>query len=88
MRFIASLADPDRTFIVAPMGQSGQPGDRHYDDMIALWIRGGLLPLPLTPAGVQAVARKRLTLAAAPPATATRTSTAETSRESGQSVTE
>ena len=65
IRFIASLADPDRTFIVAPMGQSGQPGDRHYDDMIDLWLRGELLPLPLSPEGTRAVARRRLILAAA-----------------------
>lgn len=63
IRFVASLADPDRTFIVAPMGESGQPADRHYDDMIRPWLRGDLLPLPLTPTGVAAVARRRLVLA-------------------------
>ncbi len=90
IRFVASLADPDRTFIVAPMGQSGQPGDRHYDDMIALWIGGELLPLPLTPAGVQAAARTRLTLAAAAggPDSASRTSGAETAKESARSAVE
>ncbi len=66
IRFVASLADADRTFIVAPMGQSGQPGDRHYDDMIDPWLRGELVPLPLSRSGAQSVARQRLILAEKP----------------------
>ncbi len=61
MRFTASLADPDRTFIMAPMGQSGRPGNRHYDDMIRRWIEGTVVPLPLSRDGAERIARNRLT---------------------------
>ncbi|HUX11979.1 MAG TPA: penicillin acylase family protein, partial [Spirochaetia bacterium] len=62
MRFTASLADPDRTFIMAPMGQSGRPGNRHYDDMIQKWIECEVVPLPLSRRGAESVARERFTL--------------------------
>lgn len=64
MRFTASLADPDRTFIMGPMGQSGRPGNRHYDDMIHPWIEGRVVQLPLSREGAEGVARDRLILRA------------------------
>ena len=62
MRFTASLADPDRTFIMAPMGQSGRPGNLHYDDMIRPWIEGEVVQLPLTEEAARRIARNRLLL--------------------------
>jgi len=62
MRFTASLADPDRTFIMAPMGQSGRPGNLHYDDMIRPWIEGEVVQLPLTEEAARRIARIRLVL--------------------------
>jgi penicillin amidase len=46
MRMVAA---PGESFllIMGPMGQSGQPGHRHYDDMIGPWQRGELLRLGL-----------------------------------------
>ncbi len=64
MRFTASLADPDRTFIMAPMGQSGRPGNLHYDDMIQKWIECEVVRLPLSRSGAESVARERFTLRA------------------------
>lgn len=45
LRFVADLADPDRSLIVIPGGQSGHPFDKHYDDQIALFLSGRARPL-------------------------------------------
>ena len=62
MRMISSLDDPNATFIIGPMGQSGQPGSKHYDDMIEHWIRGELVPLPLMRNVVEKIAVNKLEL--------------------------
>ena len=62
MRLVADLADPDGLHISEPLGQSGQPGHRHYDDLTPLWLRGDLVKLPLTEEGVRRVAREILVL--------------------------
>ncbi len=64
MRFTASLAHPDRNFIMGPMGQSGRPGNRHYDDMIGRWIEGEVVRLPLSHEGALEAAKDRLILRA------------------------
>jgi penicillin amidase len=64
MRIIVPLGDPDGMRIIGPLGQSGQPGHRHYNDMTDPWIRGELVPLPLTRTGVERVTRERLVLTA------------------------
>lgn len=46
MRMIAAPGESS-LLIMGPMGQSGQPGYRHYDDMIGPWQRGELLRLEL-----------------------------------------
>lgn len=62
LRMIVSLADLDGMQIIAPMGQSGQPGHRHYDDMIESWIGGRLINLPFSRDRVQATAVSEMTL--------------------------
>ena len=62
MRMIATLGDPDGLLIVGPLGQSGQPGHRHYDDLTRMWSEGKLVRLPLTEEGVRAAAREKLVL--------------------------
>ena len=47
-RIIMPLGDFDRTVVVGPMGQSGQPGHPHYDDMNTLWNEGGYIPFPFS----------------------------------------
>ena len=40
MRRVSDLGDPDATVSVLPGGQSGHPGDRHYDDQLPLYLAG------------------------------------------------
>jgi len=62
MRMIACLGDPDSLLIIGPLGQSGQPGHRHYQDLNKMWLQGKHVPLPLTAEEVRAVRRERLIL--------------------------
>jgi penicillin amidase len=62
MRMIVTLGDPDGMLIIGPLGQSGQPGHPHYDDMSTLWAKGCYLPLPMGRKAVEALAKERLTL--------------------------
>lgn len=39
-RMIVELGDPVRGYGVFPGGQSGNPGSRHYDDMVDAWAKG------------------------------------------------
>jgi penicillin amidase len=43
-RFVADLADPNRSASVLPSGQSGWPGSPHYLDQLELWYGGQLHP--------------------------------------------
>ena len=63
LRLVTSLADPDRTVIMGPLGQSGRPGFRHYADMIGPWRRGEATPLPLSRSGAEAIAVTKTLLA-------------------------
>ncbi|HTO21565.1 MAG TPA: penicillin acylase family protein [Spirochaetia bacterium] len=62
MRLIAAMGDPDGLYAALPLGQSGQPGDRHYDDLTRPWRSGELVRVPLTETGVRSVARQALVL--------------------------
>jgi acyl-homoserine lactone acylase PvdQ len=62
MRLVAAPADPDGLWVVGPLGQSGQPGHPHYDDLMKPFLDGELVRVPLTPAGVRAVTREVLLL--------------------------
>ncbi len=44
-RMIVDLADTQASRGVYPGGQSGNPGNPHYDDQIAIWAAGRYLPL-------------------------------------------
>jgi penicillin amidase len=35
--------------MVTSSGQSGNPFDRHYGDMIPFWLNGTAVPLPFSP---------------------------------------
>jgi len=39
-RFVANLADWDRSILLIPAGQSGQPGSEHYTDQFHYWLEG------------------------------------------------
>src|SRR5208283_2310289 len=62
MRMIAALGDPDGLLIIGPLGQSGHPGHRHYDDMTRMWQEGKLVRIPLTEEGIRSVTREKLVL--------------------------
>ncbi|MFQ5749482.1 MAG: penicillin acylase family protein [Planctomycetota bacterium] len=62
VRFVADLGDPDRSRIVLPGGQAGQPWDPHYDDQIPLFLRGETRPMPWSEAAIEAATVSVLTL--------------------------
>jgi penicillin amidase len=53
-RLVVDLGDLDATTTVLTTGQSGLPGSPHYADMADPWVRGAYLPLPHSPAAVEA----------------------------------
>jgi penicillin amidase len=61
-RFTIDMNDIEGARIVITTGQSGNPGDPHYGDLIATWADGQTLPLPFSVSNVQASAAQTLTL--------------------------
>lgn len=52
----------DRARIVITTGNGGNPGDRHYADMVGSWIDGDTYPLWWTPESIESAEASRLTL--------------------------
>ena len=61
-RLLIDLAEPDGALIVQTTGQSGNPFDSHYGDLIDEWAGGRTVPLFFTEQAVEAALAKRLTL--------------------------
>jgi penicillin amidase len=61
-RLAMDMSDLDGARIIITTGQSGLPFDRHYADQIGPWINGTTLPLPFTPAAIEAATVATLTL--------------------------
>lgn len=58
-RVVWDLADREQSRWVVPFGASGLPGDPHFDDQLALWASGRLVPvagLDVDPAGTAVTA--------------------------------
>jgi penicillin amidase len=53
-REIFDLADWDKSVGINVPGQSGQPGSKHYDDLLPLWSKGQYFPLTYSRAAVDA----------------------------------
>jgi penicillin G amidase len=53
-RLVVDLGDLDATTTVLTTGLSGLPCSPHYTDMVDPWVRGTSLPLPHSPAAVEA----------------------------------
>jgi penicillin G amidase len=51
-REIFDLADWDKSVAINVPGQSGQPGSKHYDDLLPLWSKGQYFPLNYSRAAV------------------------------------
>ena len=62
MRFVIDMTDLDGARIVITTGQGGNPFDQHYNDMIEPWRTGETVPLPFTPAAIDAAASQTLVL--------------------------
>jgi len=52
MRFVADLADWNRSRLVLPLGQAGHPLATHARDQVEAWLSGGSHPMPFTPEAV------------------------------------
>jgi penicillin amidase len=65
-REIFDLADWDQSRAINVPGQSGQPGSKHYDDLLALWSAGRYFPLLYSKAAVDRATTDTLQLAPPP----------------------
>ena len=61
-RFVANLADWDKSIILIPAGQSGQPGSEHYTDQFPYWFDGKAIYGPFTDSGETASKKHTLVL--------------------------
>jgi penicillin G amidase len=61
-RQICDLSNWDRSVSIHPVGQSGQPGSKHYADLIDAWRTMQYHPMPWSRARVEDVTAARLTL--------------------------
>jgi penicillin amidase len=62
-RQICDTADWNKSQSIFTLGQSGQPGSRHYADQLQHWLRIEYHPMLWSRANVEAAATDRLTLA-------------------------
>ena len=61
-RLTVDMSAPDEGRIVITTGQSGNPFDRHYGDLIDEWATGGTVPLPFSWDAIEASEVSELTL--------------------------
>jgi penicillin amidase len=65
MRLVNDLGDPDRALAILPGGQSGHPGDPHYDDQLPLYLEVETRSVPWTEGAIEKATVSRLRLAPA-----------------------
>jgi penicillin G amidase len=61
-REILDASDWDQSVATNVPGQSGQPGSKHYGDLLPLWAEGKYFPLLYSKQKVEVMAKERLTL--------------------------
>jgi penicillin amidase len=61
-RLTIDMSDLDGARIVTTTGQSGNPFDRHYNDLIDVWRAGGTVALPFSAAAIDAAAAQTMVL--------------------------
>ena len=61
-RLTIDMSAVDEGRIVITTGNSGNPFDRHYGDLIDDWASGGTVPLPFSWNAIEASAASSLTL--------------------------
>jgi penicillin G amidase len=62
VRFVIDMSDLDGATMVITTGQSGNPFDAHYGDLVDTWVGGDTIPLPFSPAAIEAATVSTLTL--------------------------
>lgn len=65
-RQILDVEDWDRSVMTNVPGESGNPGDRHYADLVQGWSTGNYHPMPFSRKAVEAAAEERILLTPAP----------------------
>ncbi|MDQ3808723.1 MAG: penicillin acylase family protein, partial [Chloroflexota bacterium] len=68
-RLVVDFAQPDRFLAVQSIGNSGQPGSRHYADQFDAWLAGDYHVVHLQRAAVEADLESALVLEREPPQT-------------------
>jgi penicillin amidase len=61
-REVLDVSDWDQSVATSVPGQSGQPGSKHYGDLLPLWAEGKYFPLLYSEKKVETMAKQRLTL--------------------------
>jgi penicillin amidase len=61
-RLTIDMSDLESARIVQTTGQSGNPFDKHYSDLVDRWLRGDSVPLPFSRSAVENGVASRLTL--------------------------
>ena len=61
-RIIADLSDWDRSLGVNAPGQSGNPDDPHYRDLVPLWEAGKYFPVLYSRDKIEAVTQRKTVL--------------------------
>lgn len=61
-REVLDLGNWDRSIVTNVPGESGNPGDPHYGDLIDSWAEGQYHPLPFSRSAVENAAEMKLTL--------------------------
>lgn len=62
VRIVMDVSDWDRSVWMNAPGQSGDPRSAHFADLVHPWANGQYVPMPFTPAAVDAVTAARITL--------------------------
>lgn len=61
-RMVLDVGNWDASRAVNYPGQSGNPDDRHYQDLVPLWLRGEYFPLLYSRSAVEGAAERRIEL--------------------------
>jgi penicillin amidase len=61
-RLVVDMADLDGARVVITTGQSGNPFDAHYGDLVDTWAGGDTIPLPFSAAAIEGTTVATLTL--------------------------
>jgi penicillin amidase len=61
-REIIDVNDWDRSVMTNVPGESGVPGDKHYDDLVGPWSKGEYHPMPFSRKAVEAATEERILL--------------------------